>query len=97
MNQYMVSMDLPSLSEIFIQLIPSQRARVAELMAEGKLLSYTLALDRTKLWITAAADSENSVREMLASLPLTKFMKVTVQQLAFNEVRSMTLPKFSLN
>lgn len=98
MNQYMVEFELPeTMTEEFLALIPEQREKVAEWMAEGRLLSYTLAFDRSKLWATVAAESEEAVSEMLDTFPLTPFMEAEIFELAFNERANMFIPKFSLN
>ena len=59
MNTYMISISLPTeLTEEFILLIPKQRKRIDELMDEGKVLHYSLALDRSQVWVTLIAGSE---------------------------------------
>lgn len=49
-RSFMVEFELPeSLTEYFLSLVPSQRETVEILMSEGKIRSYSLALDRSVL------------------------------------------------
>jgi len=98
MNQYMVTIDLPAvLTGKFFALIPEQRRRVDELMAEGRILAYTLAVDRSRLWVTVRADTKGEVVDLINSMPLGKFMTAAIQELAFHrQQHPMTMP-LSLN
>ena len=65
MNQYMIDIDLPSTpTEEFIELIPSQRAHVNTLMAESKIVSYSLSMDRSRLWVIVNAETSEAAREV---------------------------------
>ena len=99
MQQFMVTMRCPEIAtEEFVQLIPQQRAKVVEFMARGVLTSYSLANDRSVLWGTIAANSEEEVREILNQFPLTRFMEaINVQPLMFHNVMNFAMPQFSLN
>jgi hypothetical protein len=58
MTAYMVRCALPpEFSAEFISLIPAHRARVNELMREGKIVFYTLALDRSTVWAGVTGES----------------------------------------
>ncbi len=47
----MVEFDLPpAMDEDFANRIPAQRLKVEEMMESGFLLSYSLSVDRQKLW-----------------------------------------------
>ena len=99
MFQYMVEITLPrSINQDFMDKIPAQRARVTKMMRENKLLTYTLAADRSRLWATFMAGSEQEVMDLLATFPLIGYMrKVEVHALMFNEISAHTRPQFSLN
>jgi muconolactone delta-isomerase len=84
-------------SEAFMQLIPSQRAMVNELMFEGKILNYSVNLDRKKLWIVMAAENEEHVMEILSKFPLIGFMEVEVQPLLFHNSPQRNFAHISLN
>ncbi len=96
-NEYMIDIDLPELTKEFVELIPSQVALTNKLMKDGKLSGYTLALDRTKLWITINAESEHEAIEILQAFPIYSFLQYKIYKLAFNNTVSFTLPKVSLN
>ncbi len=85
------------MTEDFLSLIPRQRAHVNELLNEGRILSYTLAGDRSKLWVVIAADSETDVRELIETFPLARFIKPTIHELAFHHTSNIGLMNFSLN
>ncbi len=94
---YMVEFELPAeYDENFIALIPAQRRTVNEMMSAGKLQSYALSLDRTKLWAVMLADSELEVLEMIASMPLCEYMKPYISELFFYNAAEMVM-QFSVN
>lgn len=98
MNQYMVDFFLPPvLSQEFIATIPEHRARVNELMRKGKIISYTLALDRSKLWAIIRAGSEEEVEALIETLPLSPYMEAEIYELFFHNSLSNELPLISLN
>jgi muconolactone delta-isomerase len=97
-NQYMVDFTLPdSLTEEFLGLIPSQRAKVNKLFREGKLVNYALSLDHSKIWAVLNGKSEVEVEEMIAELPLSKFMDVQISILTFYNAMNADVPVFSMN
>lgn len=98
MNNYMVDIQLPEIfSDDFVSLIPAQRAHIDQLLGDRVISSYTLSLDRSKLWATVPADSEEEVMDLLAEMPLMKFMRVDIYELAFHETSTMGIPHMSLN
>jgi muconolactone delta-isomerase len=98
MNQYCVDFDLPlELTEEFILLVPQQREQIDELMANGIILSYALAADRSKVWATVNAESVEEVQEILHSMPLIHFMEPTIYELEFYNATGNGLPAISLN
>jgi len=97
MIQYMIEMDLPIvMSEKFLSLIPKQRDQINKLLARGKVKSYTLSLDRSKLWIIAVAEDETKLVEMLDTLPLASYMIPEITELMFHNSQEQVL-QFSLN
>jgi muconolactone delta-isomerase len=94
----MISIELPTeLTQEFISLIPKQRARVDKLMDEGKILHYSLALDRSQLWVTISAKSENAAMDIISTFPLIHYMKPEIFELAFHNGISTELPKLIMN
>jgi muconolactone delta-isomerase len=98
MKQFMTDINLPKpLSEEFISLIPQQRQSVNELMGEGVISTYSLALDRSKLWVIVFAESEIDAMNHISTFPLFKFMDIKIHELAFHQNASIQTPHFSLN
>jgi muconolactone delta-isomerase len=95
---YMVDFKLPNiLSEEFMDLVPFQRIAVNKLIEEGKIVSYALSLENSRLWGIFSANSELGVMDILSDLPLTPFMKVEISLLTFYNDTKTQVPKFSLN
>ncbi len=81
-----------------MSLIPAQREQTSKLFEDGKLTSYSLALDRSFLWATVIAPDTEAVRAILKTLPLTKYMrKIDISELYFHESINVQLPQPSLN
>lgn len=99
MSQYMVEFILPNeMTEEFVAKVPRQRLKINELMSSGKILSYSLASDRSKLWCIVRADSEYKVMEIIAEFPLIDYLNPTITELMFNNtVTPLKLPLYSLN
>lgn len=94
---FMIEFDLPEApNEEFFSLVPRQRYMINHLMAEGKVKSYSLATDRSRLWMIAEADSEFEVMEMIADMPLSPYMTPLVSELMFHNAYEILVP-FSLN
>ena len=94
----MVEFTLPTdLPEEFVNKIPQQRDLVNRLLSEGKILNYALSLENSKLWVVFAATSEMELMEMVHRLPLTRYMKVRVNELTFFNAHHSFAPAFSVN
>lgn len=94
---FMIEFDLPEApGEEFFSLVPRQRYLINTLMAEGKVKSYSLAIDRSRLWMVAEADTEFEVMEMIADMPLSPYMTPSVSELMFHNTYEILVP-FSLN
>ncbi|HXB41745.1 MAG TPA: muconolactone Delta-isomerase family protein [Bacteroidia bacterium] len=81
----------------FSKLVPEQRRKVDDLMNAGLIVSYALAIDRSKLWIVFEAKSLENVYDILRSFPLYDFMKPDVFELAFYDSIHAGFPQLSLN
>jgi muconolactone delta-isomerase len=98
MSQYMVEILLPVfMSEDFKEKIPAQREKINELMEQGRLMSYALADDYSKLWCVVRAETEFEVMSLISEFPLIEYMEPNICKLIFNNVVAMRLPMFSLN
>jgi len=98
MSYFLVEIALPQpLPAELIALIPEQRRKVDALLEEQKLLSYSLAADRSKVWAVVAARDLLEVRALLARLPIHRFTKPTITELAFYHAPRYVFPAISLN
>ena len=98
MKTFMFSIQLPrELTKEFLSLIPKQRILIDKLMEDGKVIQYSLALDRSQLWVTIAANSERKAIDIYSTLPLVDFMRPTIYELAFQNSISNQLPKLIMN
>ncbi len=93
----MVEFELPPVfDEKFMALIPQQRMLVNQFFSQGKLKSYSLAMDRSVLWAIFVAESEFEVLEMIAEFPLADYMTPYISELMFHNNESQVM-QFSLN
>ena len=97
MKQYMIEFELPEvMSEAFVDRIPAQRDTVNRMLARGIIKSYSLAADRSALWVVMVAEDEFEVQERIAEFPLIDFMTPFVSELMFHNSEEHVL-QFSLN
>ncbi|MCB0584673.1 MAG: hypothetical protein KDD06_05010 [Phaeodactylibacter sp.] len=93
----MVEFELPeTFTEEFLALIPRQRYVINTMLAEGAIKSYSLAIDRSKLWAVMIAESEFDVLENIAQMPLSNHMTPQVSELMFHHAADSVM-QFSLN
>ncbi|GLR17740.1 muconolactone Delta-isomerase family protein [Portibacter lacus] len=96
-RQYMVEFDVYyQIDGEFESKIPSQRDAISRLFAQGKLLSYSLSKERTKLWGVFLVSSESELIQLIEKLPLTRFMDYDYNELLFHNGLSL-IPTMSLN
>ena len=95
--QYMVEFVVPTpLPDELFQMIPEQRKEVDNLFTSGHLLSYTLSMERNKLWAVFLAGSESELLSHIDQLPLSKYMEYNYYELMFHQSLKL-LPTMSLN
>jgi hypothetical protein len=83
--------------EEFFALIPLQRTHIDKLLEQGTILSYSLALDRSRLWVIINATTEREAIEILSAFPMFKFFETTIYPLMFHNTSFMSQLKVSLN
>jgi hypothetical protein len=94
----MIDIELPgTITDEFASLIPFQRARVNLLMFEGKISSYSLSMDRSRLWVVVNAASEDDAYSIIASFPIFHFVQFKLHELMFHNGVRLLDPQFSLN
>ncbi|MCB0549226.1 MAG: hypothetical protein KDD19_16730 [Phaeodactylibacter sp.] len=93
----MVEFDLPeTFTEEFLALLPKQRYVINTMLAQGAIKSYSLAIDRSKLWAVMLAESEFDVLEHIAQMPLSNYMTPNISELMFHNAADSVM-QFSLN
>lgn len=98
MDHYLIDIDLPEEpDDEYISLIPEQRAQINQLMQDGIVTSYSLSMDRSKLWATVVAENEKAVGRILTTFPLIIYMVYSIHKLAFHNTAQYSMPPISLN
>ncbi len=95
-KKYMIECVLAPFSMEMQEQIPRQRMIVDKLFNQGVLITYTLAADRSKLWIVIQADNESELIQYIESLPMTKYCDYNYSEIMFHD-SSMFIPSISLN
>jgi muconolactone delta-isomerase len=96
---YLLTFQLPDvMDESFIQTIPMHRAKVNALLEAGVIKSYSVAINREKLWMVVEATDENDVERIIQSLPLHEYLNdFTIDILMFSLNANTEMPHISLN
>lgn len=98
MNQFMVEISLPAfMSNEFIATIPQQRKIVNKLFQQGIITNYSLALDRSKIWIIFNCPNVIEVADYVNKFPISPYVDCVIQELAFSEQLDFSLTTMSLN
>jgi hypothetical protein len=98
MNQYMVEFGLPAfLSQAFVELIPQQREFINTMFERGVITGYSLAADRSKLWVTFSGNNEDEVVRVIKSFPIYHYVEYHIHELVFHESANTVIPAISLN
>jgi muconolactone delta-isomerase len=96
--QYMVEFKLPEqISQEFMSRIPDQRKVVNRYFRQGKMKTYALSLESSKMWAIFNVHTELELMELLAELPLTTLVDLDISCLTIYNMPSAIHPEFSLN
>lgn len=94
----MADVSLPSIfTQGFMSLIPAQRAMINRLIQEGTIRCYSLAMDRSQLWVVLIAENRDEAEELLDSFPIMDHCSYTLHELMFHDMVTQELPRISLN
>jgi muconolactone delta-isomerase len=97
-KQYIIDIQLPDvITEEFVAKIPNQREVVDRLFLEGRIHLYSLAFDRSKLWVGMTAENEQEVWNILYTFPLIEYMNADIHELAFHNAAKTGIFELSLN
>ena len=95
--QYMVEFDVPQpLTEDHLTLIPEQKEVIDALFVAGKMLSYSLAVDKSRVWALILAQNESELLQIIDSLPMSIYMDFDYHELMFHNTVHL-VPAMSLN
>ncbi|MEI8278885.1 MAG: hypothetical protein WCG87_03920 [Bacteroidota bacterium] len=98
MAAYLFQIELPLFTEEMTQLIPVHRSHINKLFSEGRLLSYSVSLQRNLIWCVTNAEDEQEAMEIIAGFPLHScFVDVLSYPLLFHNTLPTALPGISLN
>jgi Muconolactone delta-isomerase len=97
MSQFMVEFNLPEFTEDFVARIPFQRLKINEMLEGGKIHSYAVSADRSRMWCVVNAKSEIEVMSILAEFPLRDYLSPSINELMFHNSVILKVPAFSLN
>ncbi len=98
MFQFMVEFTMPPvLNDRFTSTIPAQRTKINQMFSSGKMVSYAVSLENSKVWAVFNAETEGEANELARELPLTKYMSFKINPLTFMNVLTARVPSFSVN
>ncbi|MFN8288391.1 MAG: hypothetical protein U0V74_16660 [Chitinophagales bacterium] len=98
MNNYMVEIELPAfMGPDFMELIPKQREYVNTMFDKGTITGYSLTADRSKLWVSVAADSMAEVDGIIRKFPILRYITYNIHELMLHESAMVLIPSISLN
>jgi muconolactone delta-isomerase len=98
MAQFIIDIQLPiNPDQEFFELIPHQRAHIDKLLEQGTLMSYSLSIDRSRLWVIMNADTEREAIEILATFPMFRYFEPSIYPLMFHNTSLMSQIRVSMN
>lgn len=69
-------------TEEVLAMLPAERARVAELVAQGIIEHRFFAADGAKVWFIFDGDSREAIERVLNTLPMHKYFNFEVGELS---------------
>lgn len=98
MAHFMVEMFLPDTIDMeFMRMIPSHRLFIDQLIADGKILTYSVNQERTKGWIIFDAEEAEEVLDLVQQFPIHRFITLEVHALMIHDGESFRFPKLHFN
>ncbi len=94
----MVEAELPYYKdEEFINLIPRQRQMIGRLLQAGVIATFSLNLDRTKMWMVIFAENEDGALQILEKFPMYRFMTIELHGLSVTDRAPAAAPPLVMN
>lgn len=88
---------LEARSADFMQLIPMHRAYIDDMIMEGKITSYAVSMDRTRLWAVIVAETEADAINIISRFPIIDHMEFEIFELLFHNAAHDLVSHISLN
>lgn len=89
MDCFMVELTLPEiLSKEYILQIPKQKKLINKLILKGIISSYTVAYDRSRIWIVVKVKSISSCKKVLQMMPIYRFTNCSIYEIAIHKIIS---------
>jgi homogentisate 1,2-dioxygenase len=98
MGAFLFQLELPEFDESLFAVIPVHRALINKLFSEGRILSYSVADNRSMIWCVINAEDEQEAMELVLKFPLYQFFTdVSCHPLLFHNNQPAMMPTISLN
>lgn len=97
MNYFMVNITLPEIDDELFALLHQQKLFVENLMCKELITSYSLAGDRSAIWIVFKGEELNHVRGLLSCFPIINKVSYEIFPLASYQDATNKIRSFSLN
>ena len=98
MSAYFFQIELPVFTTEMMAIVPEHRHYINKLFSEGKMLSYSVSINRDMIWCVINAEEEQVAMEHVIALPLYPyFVDVTCTALLFHNTLPSSLPGIFLN
>lgn len=98
MQKFMVTIHLPEApSADYFALIPKQRNMIVELLASGRINSFSLGKNRDKAWMVASCRDREALQAILRKFPMHRYFEYEISELILHDTEFMGLPKMVLN
>ena len=75
-----ITFKVPPTEEV-LAMLPAERVRTAELVAQGAIDNRFFAADGSQVWFVMNGSSMEEVEGLVNSLPMRRFFNITMQQL----------------
>jgi hypothetical protein len=98
MSAYLLHLELQPFDEEMSLRIPEHRDYVNKLFLEGKILSYSVAAQRSMIWCVVSAENEQEAMGIAVGFPLYPHcVDVACHSLLLYNSQPAALPDISLN
>ena len=73
MSAYLFQIELPELNSEIQEAIPAHRDHISRLIADGTVVSYSVAMKGGHIWCVINAEDETVAMEVVSGFPLRRF------------------------